>query len=72
LITQGRAVPAEQNRNWDSYGHKIGDISDLQRNILADPQTSGGLLYGRCERSLKTDAFKANGLSDFIRTNWAN
>jgi selenide,water dikinase len=63
------AVPGGTNRNWDSYGHKIGDISDLQRNILADPQTSGGLLVAVKEERVNevTDAFKANGLSDFIR-----
>jgi len=38
------AIPGGTKRNWDSYGHKIGDLSEYQRNILADPQTSGGLL----------------------------
>ena len=37
-------VPGGTNRNWASYGHKIGQLSDYQRNILCDPQTSGGLL----------------------------
>ncbi|HRI78863.1 MAG TPA: selenide, water dikinase SelD, partial [Cyclobacteriaceae bacterium] len=32
------------HRNWESYGDKISTISDRQRIILADPQTSGGLL----------------------------
>jgi selenide,water dikinase len=31
-------------RNWNSYGHKIGSLTELQRVVLADPQTSGGLL----------------------------
>ncbi len=39
-----KSVPGGTLRNWDSYGHKIGPLSDLQRAILADPQTSGGLL----------------------------
>lgn len=39
-----KCVPGGTNRNWDSYGHKIAGVSDLQRHILADPQTSGGLL----------------------------
>jgi selenide, water dikinase len=38
------AVPGGTNRNWASYGHKIGPISDSQKALLADPQTSGGLL----------------------------
>ena len=37
-------IPGGTNRNWDSYGHKIGEISAYQRTILCDPQTSGGLL----------------------------
>lgn len=39
-----KCVPGGTNRNWDSYGDKIGDINDYQKTILADPQTSGGLL----------------------------
>lgn len=39
-----KSVPGGTHRNWDSYGHKIDDLSDLQRFVLADPQTSGGLL----------------------------
>lgn len=37
-------IPGGTNRNWASYGHKIGPISERQKQILADPQTSGGLL----------------------------
>ncbi len=37
-------VPGGTNRNWDSYGKKIGPITDFEKSILADPQTSGGLL----------------------------
>jgi selenide,water dikinase len=39
-----KCIPGGTHRNWDSYGHKIGKISDYQKFILADPQTSGGLL----------------------------
>lgn len=39
-----QSVPGGTSRNWDSYGHKIGPVSDFQKAILADPQTSGGLL----------------------------
>ncbi|HQR03547.1 MAG: selenide, water dikinase SelD [Proteobacteria bacterium] len=34
-------------RNWSAYGaevHPEADIADWQRNLLTDPQTSGGLL----------------------------
>ena len=41
-------VPGGTNRNWDSYGHKVKIVDsnsfELQKNILSDPQTSGGLL----------------------------
>jgi len=42
------SVPGGTHRNWESYGGKIG-ISEgedylMQKSILADPQTSGGLL----------------------------
>ena len=39
-----KSVPGGTHRNWDSYGEKIGAITDYQKAILADPQTSGGLL----------------------------
>lgn len=39
-----KCVPGGTHRNWDSYGHKIGPVSERQRLILCDPQTSGGLL----------------------------
>ena len=37
-------IPGGTQRNFDSYGHKIGRISEEQKQILCDPQTSGGLL----------------------------
>lgn len=39
-----KAIPGGTGRNWDSYGHKIADLTAYQQTILADPQTSGGLL----------------------------
>ena len=39
-----KCIPGGTNRNFDSYGHKIGDLTPFQRAILCDPQTSGGLL----------------------------
>ena len=40
------SLPGGTNRNWDSYGDKIIIEVDYdnRKNILADPQTSGGLL----------------------------
>lgn len=42
-IAQG-AVPGGTQRNFDSYGHLISPMTDEQKAILCDPQTSGGLL----------------------------
>lgn len=39
-----KCIPGGTNRNWDSYGHKIGTLTDRQKQLLCDPQTSGGLL----------------------------
>lgn len=38
------STPGGTQRNWDSYGHKVAGAGDTWRNVLADPQTSGGLL----------------------------
>ncbi|UFH52655.1 selenide, water dikinase SelD [Spirosoma sp. KNUC1025] len=39
-----KCFPGGTQRNWTSYGHKVGTLTDKQKYILADPQTSGGLL----------------------------
>ncbi|MBW7866996.1 MAG: selenide, water dikinase SelD [Brumimicrobium sp.] len=39
-----QCIPGGTQRNWDSYGSKIGAITQRQKEVLADPQTSGGLL----------------------------
>ena len=39
-----KSVPGGTVRNWDSYGHKIAGSTPYSQAILADPQTSGGLL----------------------------
>ena len=42
-IAQG-AVPGGTQRNFASYGHLMGEMPEEWRNLLCDPQTSGGLL----------------------------
>lgn len=62
-IEQG-AVPGGTHRNWDSCGSKIKLQNETHKLILADPQTSGGLLVAVAsgyEEEFKTVA-KANGL----------
>jgi selenide, water dikinase len=41
---QQKSMPGGTTRNWDSYGNKVSSITEEQKAILADPQTSGGLL----------------------------
>lgn len=49
--------PGGTQRNWNSYGQKVGPLSDQQKYVLADPQTSGGLLV----------AVAPEGIADFER-----
>mgnify|MGYP000611961832 CR=1 FL=1 len=42
-IAQG-AVPGGTQRNFASYGNLMGEMPEEWRNLLCDPQTSGGLL----------------------------
>jgi selenide,water dikinase len=39
-----RSMPGGTSRNWESYGDKISGPTEYQKVVLADPQTSGGLL----------------------------
>ena len=38
------SLPGGTDRNFDSYGDKLSDLTAEQRAIICDPQTSGGLL----------------------------
>ena len=49
--------PGGTQRNFDSYGHHLSDMTDMQKKILCDPQTSGGLLV----------AIEKNHTEDFIK-----
>jgi selenide, water dikinase len=39
-----KTFPGGINRNFNSYGHKVAQLSQEQKVVLCDPQTSGGLL----------------------------
>jgi len=46
-LTQQGHVTGASHRNWASYGHDVvlpPGLPEWQRHLLADPQTSGGLL----------------------------
>jgi len=49
-----KCIPGGTGRNWASYGNKIGRLSEEQRLILADPQTSGGLLIAAAPEAAET------------------
>jgi len=66
-----KCVPGGTNRNFRSYGHKLNVISEQVKNLLCDPQTSGGLLVA-VEAAFMTEfesKMKENGfiLSSFGR-----
>lgn len=58
-----KCIPGGTNRNWASYGHKISEITERQKQILCDPQTSGGLMVAVEESGIdKFEEFmKENG-----------
>ena len=39
-----KCFPGGTIRNFDSYGHKIAPLTEKQKYLYCDPQTSGGLL----------------------------
>lgn len=39
-----KSFPGGTTRNFASYGHKVCELTEHQRYVLCDPQTSGGLL----------------------------
>jgi selenide, water dikinase len=58
---QQKSWPGGTTRNWESYGSKISAISDVQKAILADPQTSGGLL-------IAVDADRKSDFEQFLKS----
>ena len=64
-----KCVPGGTNRNWDSYGQKIGTLTDYQKAVLADPQTSGGLLIAVNKEAVQQveQVLAAHGLQDFTQ-----
>ncbi len=63
-----KAIPGGTVRNWDSYGDKIGPLTEKQKAILCDPQTSGGLLIAvtpEAKNEVET-LFKKEGLAEYI------
>jgi selenide, water dikinase len=62
LYIKQKCIPGGTIRNWDSYQQKISPISEDQKVLLADPQTSGGLL-------VSIDAVHAGSFEKFAGIN---
>ncbi len=59
-----KCIPGGTNRNFESYGYKAGALTPYQKNILCDPQTSGGLLVAVDPEATEIveKIFKSHGL----------
>ena len=55
-------VPGGTIRNFESYGKNLSKLSELEKYIVCDPQTSGGLLISVSQKSL-------NDFVDFMTSN---
>ena len=70
LARQG-FITGASGRNWSGYGDDVsidGKFGDVERNLLTDPQTSGGLLVS-CEPAAVENVlavFKAEGFEDAV------
>ena len=68
-----KCIPGGTTRNWDSYGDKVKLGNESYKDILCDPQTSGGLLIAvdpdaadEVEKLLKANGIDAQPLGEFI------
>lgn len=61
------STPGGTQRNWDSYGHKVSGAGETWRNLLADPQTSGGLLVSVDEQHAADFEHHCAGLGLFLK-----
>ncbi|WP_162340977.1 selenide, water dikinase SelD [Cyclobacterium salsum] len=67
-------IPGGTHRNWESYGHGIGVKHPVNKLILADPQTSGGLLMAvgkdhqkDFEEKMKKEGLELHSFGEIIR-----
>ena len=62
-------ITGASGRNWSAYGHDVHlapTLGDVERNLLSDPQTSGGLLVA-CDAAAVDEVmaiFKAEGFAE--------
>jgi selenide, water dikinase len=63
---EAKAIPGGTFRNWKSYGDKISLVTELQKLILCDPQTSGGLLVAVEEHGIPEFLMAASAFSQHV------
>ena len=67
-----QCIPGGTVRNWNSYGHKAHFSENIEAanaiNLLADPQTNGGLLISACKDYVAdvVSTLKEFGLGNFV------
>lgn len=62
-------VTGASGRNWASYGESVrlgADVSDVERALLTDPQTAGGLLVACDPQAAQAvlELFREQGFAD--------
>lgn len=65
-----KTIPGATARNWSSYGGNVRFAEGINEadtiNLLADPQTNGGLLIAAAGASVLEAIFRDNNLGDFL------
>lgn len=67
-LAQKGYAPGAAARNWDSYGHEVHlpeGMDKWRKNLLCDPQTSGGLMVACTPEAVEDvlDLFRQQGFS---------
>jgi selenide,water dikinase len=69
-----KSIPGGTNRNWDSYGSKVHPLPYEQMALLADPQTSGGLLMavdaqhtGEFEQAMRAQGYQLTSFGKLVK-----
>ena len=68
-LAQAGRVTGASGRNWASYGHAVAlppEMADWRRQVLTDPQTSGGLLIA-CDPARAQELLRSISAAGFAR-----
>jgi len=76
MYRQMGCVPGGGDRNFDSYGQHVSTLTEQQKQILCDPQTSGGLLVAVTPDAIDAfldiapDAYEVGRLTEMEGEKW--